>query len=157
MCCGLLISAGCPTLQPALALPTKQGRSPVDTRHGSPLLRRFAPRAGFAARRQTFVRCGQKRQHSGFGPSQPSPATAAGARGPRLPAGTNPTGLSGGIAGGVCLGARCASSFGPARLAARRDGPRCAAVRVMDPSLLYESPFTDFDSKGVEGFLNLQM
>jgi hypothetical protein len=32
MCCGLLISAACPTLQPALALPTKQGRSPVDTR-----------------------------------------------------------------------------------------------------------------------------
>jgi hypothetical protein len=32
MCCGLLISAVCPTLQPALALPTKQGRSPVDTR-----------------------------------------------------------------------------------------------------------------------------
>jgi hypothetical protein len=32
MCCGLLISAVCPTLQPALALPTKQGRSPADTR-----------------------------------------------------------------------------------------------------------------------------
>src|SRR5262249_36841602 len=31
-CCGLLMSAGCPTLQPALALPTKQGHSPVDTR-----------------------------------------------------------------------------------------------------------------------------
>src|SRR5262249_12830359 len=29
---GLLISAACPTLQPALAPPTKRGRSPVDSR-----------------------------------------------------------------------------------------------------------------------------
>src|SRR5262249_31292457 len=71
---------GCSSVQvaqrcslPSLCRPSRG--SPVDTRHGSPLLRRFAPRAGFAARRQTFVRRGQKRQHSGFGPSQPSPAT----------------------------------------------------------------------------------